>query len=215
MPLIPFSTSNDRRLLEIDRARLFVIMASPTDPAVVAAFDAKVEAAMTAEASAVGSAEILRSDALEFMEDALKRSVEDGVTCGEILLYALSHEAGLGAAFRSVQRIQGSRGRRGFSRSHIKQRVWPKYRSVAHLWAAFKCSADLYRQPAWEPENLWGFLALAERIAEVGEAFVPAGATAPVLDPAATWRVPPGVLNKPWPYGDDWRDQGLYREVEA
>lgn len=223
MPFLPLPV-HDRP--EYEPLLVFAIMCRPDDPDVVGEFSAAILAAETHQyltkncnaAVDAGTAHLLAAapDALEFQHATLERGTPEGVICGEILLYALSRKESLGAAFRSMQRINDKMRRRGFSHSHLKQRAWRKYRCVAHLWAAFiGLEGPPYRVPPWEPKNFWLLLSLAERVREVGESFMPVGATKPLLDPDLTWKVPPGMLKTAWPYGDEWRDPGLYREADA
>ena len=66
--------------------------------------------------------------------------------------------------------------------------AWARYRSVAHLWAGVGyLSADS------DVSHLAYFLAVAEDTRRWGETYIPRHGREPVLDAAATWKVPPDL----------------------
>jgi hypothetical protein len=85
----------------------------------------------------------------------------------------------------------------GVSRKMIENEIWPRFRSVAHLWgavvycrsAAFPCRQD----------ELERFLHIAEFMRSDGEAWRPKQSGRTLLTPGKTWRLPDDIrLEKPF-----------------
>jgi hypothetical protein len=126
------------------------------------------------------------------LEDVSSKTCE-GCMAGDVLHYALcmvndKNEGGINKACRIVERKHHT--------SAIKQRKWPKYKSVAHLWCAYRDwmgdSAESIQKGAENSfllsENLPTFLAAAEQIRIYAENSVTG--KQPKLDPRETWKVP-------------------------
>lgn len=72
--------------------------------------------------------------------------------------------------------------------------VWPRYRSVAHLWAAYVQAALVNRDPIFpcRLDRLADFLHVAEWFRAEGEGWRPKQSDRPVLDTAESWRLQKG-----------------------
>ena len=100
-------------------------------------------------------------------------------------------------------------------------KAWKNYRTVAHLWGAFRIIQDI---PGLRPtdsevvlaaENLDLYWVHAEALRQFGEAFILESGThaEPLLPPDGAWRPPestniPLVLTDPLPL-PDWMEQTL------
>lgn len=77
------------------------------------------------------------------------------------------------------------------------KRAWSEYESVAHFWMA-KYQLGLFpfadREGQDRSEEFRRFLAAADAVREMGEAWKHLNAHTPVLDPELTWKVPCGVV---------------------
>lgn len=231
MPFLPFAPPENReREIEVDIGRVWMIMCQPDNPDVTANYDASVRAgAIVQQARRSGRITLetagvllLREapDTTQLMRTTFERAASGGVACGVALLGVLSShrlpnrqgDASLGKMFAITQKVNRRMGVGGISVSRLKHDLWPRYKPVAHLWASAAYFMYVLENPEpWALPHCWSFLALAERVREVGEAFVPRGASAPVLDADGTWKVPPGVVREPWS-DDGWRASSAWRQ---
>jgi hypothetical protein len=76
---------------------------------------------------------------------------------------------------------------------NVRLNWWRKYRSVAHLWAAWPphMSIDI---DVYEARDVYGFLAAAQRYADAAAGIVPRYGREPVLQLADAWTVPDSVV---------------------
>lgn len=79
----------------------------------------------------------------------------------------------------------------GTSLSEIR-RAWNRYKPAAHLWAMGEPPS-----PDFDEEKLLAWLASAEMLRRLGEAYRPPKARGPILAPAKTWRLPPTLTLPP------------------
>jgi len=132
-----------------------------------------------------------------------------GFLSGIILLWIIARgqhdetrrSASLGGAYRMVASACGKAGLRGGGVDHLRQNIWPGYRSVAHLWAAHIVWWDSTKRDHAALDTRAGlseFLMISEALRREGEAFKPFRAGAPILDPVETWKVRPEV-SATWP----------------
>jgi hypothetical protein len=82
--------------------------------------------------------------------------------------------------------------------NNIMDKIWPRYKAAAHLWAAFvanknKAPSNLHRflpMEQFEPGGLKGFLDLAEGYKQLGEQYMPPrGPRKPLLDKNTNWQI--------------------------
>lgn len=82
---------------------------------------------------------------------------------------------------------------------HVQNRIWPRYRGAAHLWAALlgvgmlKCLKTRRRHFAldkYEPHGIDGFIQVANFAYEKGTShFAATGPRTPLLNPSAAWKI--------------------------
>jgi hypothetical protein len=135
----------------------------------------------------------------EVSEDS-NRPYFHGVTTG-LVLAAIIHRrdaghprANLGDVMDLVSKRLSGANDLTLSRGTINNVVWPKYRCVAHLWAAYVHAAIQGRDGTCpcRLDRLADFLAIAEWYRVEGEGFRPKQSDRPVLAAAETWRMPTG-----------------------
>ncbi|NJL26713.1 MAG: hypothetical protein HC897_01990 [Thermoanaerobaculia bacterium] len=142
--------------------------------------------------------------------------ISSGCAAGDILRFALScadHPSEWPVSVRQSAKMvaESYEQARYPSGKHVRAgertilATWEKYKSVAHLWAAFRCWLDdLRKDPAvtpWEPSRLPNFLGLAEAFRQRCEMiFAPAQKLKrdPILNPSETWRLPPDLRVPVW-----------------
>ena len=142
-------------------------------------------------------------------EDTIARmgsNMFGGAVTGDMLLYMLrcaehhpKHLSVRKAAYAMARTLLGSTDRAGnpvnYGLSTVKN-SWGKYRSVAHLWAAYRLW-QAEDQPSEfspvDPEGVVGFLAISEELRRRGQACFARSQKlkhGPILDPSITWRPP-------------------------
>lgn len=143
-------------------------------------------------------------------------NISSGCAAGDMLRFALScadHPSEWPVSVRQSAKMvaESYEQARYPSGKHVRAgerkilAAWKKYKSVAHLWAAFRCWLDdLRKDPAvtpWEPSRLPNFLGLAEAFRQRCEMiFAPAQKLkrGPILNPSETWRLPPDLRVPVW-----------------
>jgi hypothetical protein len=126
---------------------------------------------------------------------------QDGLMAGNALIAALFGKSPEGSPLklRQVHEMLRQRfAKRGGSESSFVHKIWKRYRSVAHLWAAHiqiaelepSCEADSRSFPC-RTTDVTDFLWLSERWRELGERTKSAPkAPTTILRPGEAWRVP-------------------------
>ena len=104
-----------------------------------------------------------------------------------VMHFQHSKSVGRTAAYRVLTEWLGARNQMVGVNERSLQRIWDKYQSVAHLWAAFVLSDEKLSTTA---DELVVFLSLAEGIRCWGEQYRPAHSGEPLLDGRVTWTVP-------------------------
>lgn len=146
------------------------------------------------------------------LREMLDGSVFSGTLAGIVLGWCLfryrrpdtAASASLGAACRAIDEAAAKNGWRGGGIENMKKHIWPRFRPVAHLWAAFHIMSD-----RGETEALIGcdiramehFVLISEWLREEGETFRPknARATDTLLRPDKTWKVDRAAWGDNWP----------------
>lgn len=135
-----------------------------------------------------------------------------GMMCGWILSRAAAgaKDATLKGAKHMAGEAHRHSGRRGDSPATL-QRLWGRYRPVAHLWAAERLLwmlGDHAHRWATHGERLDELCALAEVIRREGEEYSPPHAEGSLLDPAAS--LSPAVDLREWVVDCEWRDPKMW-----
>gem|GEM_PF-5002746 len=137
-----------------------------------------------------------------------QRSAWPGCAAGDVLLYLLQIDAaGIPssvnkAVFVARDYLQGAKDGEGenigASERYIRQ-CWEDFKPVAHLWAAYRVwqfndDPEGREGPEsfspFQMDSLRPFLALSEKLADLGAAHVAHGRREPTLAPDQLWRVP-------------------------
>lgn len=131
-----------------------------------------------------------------------------GIAAGDVLRFIASYAehppekpVGVNKAVTMVaERMRQSRYPSGKQVSCGRSTIydaWAKYKSVAHLWAAYRCWIEDFESGSiltpWEPNGLLNFLSLAEgfrKNCEMIFAFSQRHKAEPILNPAETWQLP-------------------------
>jgi hypothetical protein len=83
----------------------------------------------------------------------------------------------------------------GGSLENIKQNLWPRFRPVSHLWAAWDVAAAA-KVDLLAPVGFFLFLGTAAWLLEECCQIVPKGARRPVLTVDAAWIVPEAIIDR-------------------
>ena len=103
--------------------------------------------------------------------------------------------AQLGAVMDTVAATLTGVGGIALSRKTIDNTIWPRFRCVAHLWAAYLWgAAPGDRTFPCRLDRLADSLTVAEWFRAEGEGFRPKGSDRTVLSAAESWRMPDGLL---------------------
>jgi hypothetical protein len=140
-----------------------------------------------------------REDWKEIAKDLLHRDWLAHIAAGFILRWVVSRwrdrttksDASLTVAAKVIeewcqkQRIKGGRSQ------HVIRNLWPKYKSVSHLWAAFYIMQDA-KIDFHTPDGFQQFLSTAQWLLETGAKIVPKGRRPgeAVLSLEQAWQVP-------------------------
>lgn len=138
------------------------------------------------------------------MVDKAKLNYPHGLAAGIILWKFARAGAGnttIGAiANEIVNKLQhkmmsdGKRIRLGYD--YIVDTIWPRYRSVAHLWAAYYDGADASPSCPFPcaAASVPTFLAGAESFRAFGERTTPSHSDSTLLSPLDSWRLPETII---------------------
>lgn len=142
---------------------------------------------------------------------AVDQSAFGGRICGMMLGYMVFRgerpetrsTASLNSALRMVEEGCRLGGWKGGSRQNIKQHIWPAFRPVAHLWAAYQFveNSSIDVGASFDPQHLKIFLWTAEWFRRKGEALVPPHGREAILSSDETWKLRPKVT-RDWPAVD-------------
>jgi len=90
---------------------------------------------------------------------------------------------------RALEKLRGIAGR-NFDMKRVDNVIWPRFRPVGHLWAAyFGCSTELQdRTFPCRLADLSHFLAVSEALLQVGSTWRASRAPVALLDKATAWR---------------------------
>lgn len=211
----------------LDFMHLYSIMCYPRDDAAQERFAKAIAAGRTLaliktskevfgeDLRVVADADLMLSvaqapDAIQTVEQSAKDAAFGGAVAGYVLGWTIFRSAlpetrdtaSLGAAFRMIEEACAKGRWRGGGVDNLKQNIWPKYRSVAHLWAALQVWNDLNAGSAWpiSPNGLYHFLMMAEWLRVKGEALRPLHArpNERILNSEETWKIRPEV-SRDWP----------------
>lgn len=164
---------------------------------------------------------VLNAPAISTVEERTGPAIHDGNMAGSILLLVfamvrLSQQAGAPlrdqgslkkAIYLLTHRKFPAKNAHGLRIAHYRKRLydaWRQYKSVAHLWAAYRMlfpsataatpeQALAAIQTFWDDElffQLPTFLARAAVLCRFGETHSPYGQNTPLLAAAETWKVP-------------------------
>ena len=128
---------------------------------------------------------------LQTLQDETVQPYKWGVATGAILFKFIS-ESSVSAQKPLIGELVKDQAKSiNVSEKTFNNRIFPRYKPVAHLWAS-------YLDTAWRGDkafpcrliNLEFFLALAEAYRIQGETLIPRYSKNPFLDPKKTWKVP-------------------------
>jgi len=152
----------------------------------------------------------------DYFRQQYKEMFVKGFTAGAVLAICLSEKVSKSRAIRMyIENIQNDCNKRAsdhmvngvnvkFTESNIANNIWPRYKDVAHYWAALfrggvindpyqACFVDFSKFSIADRSvcgsGLEAFLALAEKYRERGVAFKPKKSEVPLLDPASVVRI--------------------------
>ena len=97
--------------------------------------------------------------------------------------------SGVGKAFEAFQGHCEQHCKSGGTVEHLKKNIWPRFRSVAHFWAALYRLTE-YKQELLDPAGLALFMGTAAAYLERGCAIIPLQAHQSVLNRVTAWTVP-------------------------
>jgi hypothetical protein len=136
------------------------------------------------------------SDIREDSQKAFVHGVACGLVVGEIIRRrdAGHARAQLGTVMDAAAAILTGAGGVPLSRKTLDA-VWPRFRTVAHLWTAYLLTAATSGEPTFpcRLDKLADFLSVAEWYRIEGESFRPKQSDRPVLLADKTWRMPSDV----------------------
>lgn len=205
-------------LLNRDIFQTLTVMCTPDQDRVLA-----INHALAAD-QALGIVKELREASVEHMvssdvyvslaeERDWKRLLDDsmranGAACmasGYILRWVISRwqrpetraEASLGSAITKIEEWAQANRVPGVGRQNLKQHIWPKFRAVSHLWAAFYIFEDLGFSFT-TPCGFQHFLSTAHSLLRTASTIVPKGRRAGevFLPMDAAWQIPETHLER-------------------
>lgn len=140
--------------------------------------------------------------------DEIRRNWGYGLLSGLILMFLLEKKvASLGTAIQLGIDLLTKRYSRCVMQAKfpsqnfntIEQRIWPRFRPSAHIWAALSGSKGVVTKRPWtrlqvekHPGGIPGLLAEADQFRIAGENRLPTTSNKPVLRPEEVWTVPGG-----------------------
>jgi hypothetical protein len=131
----------------------------------------------------------------ELQEEA-RGPTKHGLTAGMLLRWLISaDQAGETMTLEDgAQRVERAMREHRVGYKTVRNTAWPRYRDVAHLWAAHSVLHDEGSTPfPCQRGDLPRFLAIAEALRREGERIQLPRSTKRAQDAATTWRVPAGV----------------------
>jgi hypothetical protein len=158
-----------------------------------------------------------RDDPKDIIDALLANDWLAHIAAGYILRWIVSRwrdpvaksEASLTQAVGAIEQWCKNYGIKGGGEQNITRNMWPKYKSVSHLWAAFYVMKDADIDVATE-EGFVSFCSTAQWLLEEGTKIVPkgrrAGETILTLDEA--WTVPSSHVRRAI-YRDTGADAGI------
>ena len=107
------------------------------------------------------------------------------------------NEASLAQAASAIEEWSRSNGITGGGWQNITRNLWPKYKSVSHLWAAFYMMQDL-EIDIRTPDGFQTFLSTAQWLLETASNIVPKGRRAgeAILSREHAWQVPASYVRR-------------------
>jgi hypothetical protein len=142
---------------------------------------------------------ILGAPRLTALQQEVRRPFTRGLVAG-LLLYEVVGWASLNPAIAGLGRVKAHIvKRRIFPRVSVKtidNIIWPSFKPVAHLWAAYQSIRLSTRDVAFpcRIRDLQEFLSTAESFRQAGERLKPKQARETILDPNKTWRPPSTIV---------------------
>lgn len=214
--LAKLSAIGNEVLLHRDIMHTLAIMCSPDQDHVLAinhALAADQALGIVKELREASAEHMVASDvAVSFAEERdWKRLFDDsmranGTACmasGYILRWVISRwqrpetraEASLTKAISVVEKWAHANRITGAGRQNLLQHVWPKFKAVSHLWAAFFIFKDLGMSPTTS-EGFLHFLSTAHSLLLTASTIVPKGRRAgeAFLPLDAAWQIPESYL---------------------
>ncbi len=203
-------------LLQRDIFHTFTVMCSPDPDRVLAINHALaadqalgiVKGLREASVEHVVSSDVSVSFAEErdwkrLFDDSMRANGTAYVASGYILRWAISRwerpetraEASLTKAISVIEEWARTNRVPGVGRQNLKQHIWPKFRAVSHLWAAYYIFQD--RQMSFvTPDGFQYFLSTAHNLLLAASTIVPKGRRAgeAFLPMDAAWQIPESHL---------------------
>ena len=226
--VIDFPQDGSVDVVVVDYLHLFGLMAYPDDEvshaqlaSAIAAWDTRSKLAElirrfgnTHEISVNGRITLNLADAPDARESvkaAAEVSAVGGSLAGIMLGWmvfraeqpATRAQVSLGDAFRMVDEAYRKHRQRGGGIENLKRHIWPRFRPVAHLWAALHVWNDreVPIETRMTGRDFHQFLMAAEWLRRKGESLKPKRATTAILPRGRTWRIRHEV-SKDWPKFD-------------
>jgi hypothetical protein len=132
----------------------------------------------------------------ELQEEA-RGPTKHGLTAGMLLRWLISaDQAGEAMTLEDgAQRVERAMREHRVGYKTVRNTAWPRYRDVAHLWAAHTSMQAQGATPfPCAMKDLPKFLAIAEAFRTEGEALRLPRSQKTALDPNRTWRVPGNLV---------------------
>jgi hypothetical protein len=140
---------------------------------------------------------------MRLVSDQSKTAFRHGVLAGELLAAAVNeHTASGSVKLESLKTEMTSAKRRkshktlDISRSTLENTIWPRYKPVSHLWAAYVQTALFERDPTFpcRLDSLPDFLALADSFCRAGLSLRLSRRNEALLSIDQLWTLPPWLV---------------------